>query len=109
MAMARLSVLSGDNPQAILLANKGYAIAQTPEGRRRINFYNGYRYGYAGLLCGANDLANAEIEFRRILSEQNGTTLAFLVNGWPPCAEKMAGTDNYMRLDKEFGHLAQGE
>jgi len=46
--------------------------------------------------------------WREILSEENESTLASLVQWWPPCKKLIFDTEHYRRLEEEFGHLSEG-
>jgi tetratricopeptide (TPR) repeat protein len=110
LASARLSVFFGDHSNAIRVANESIEASQSEAGQRFIGAYypDRFRMDYGRVLCSAGDLSAAENEFRRMLSKENGSTLPHLVNDWPPCKERMLGTENYLRLQKEFSHLSEG-
>jgi len=108
LALARLAALSGDNTAALELAEESVKVAEANSDHRDQYNYENYRVAYGLTLCLANELSAAEQVFRDILGKDAGYTLSFLVEEWPPCKRLFLGTDNYRRLDEEFGHLSHG-
>ena len=106
--MARLRGLEGDYAGALKLASKAAEIAQSLVANGEQAAYLRFRIDHARTKCLAGDLDSVENAWREILSEQNEWTLASLMSNWLPCKRLMLATENYRRLQDEFGHLSNG-
>ena len=108
LALARLRALDGDNAAAVELAWESAQVAQSNLAHRRPDDYLGFKIDYSHTLCMAGELDSVENMWRETLSEENAYTLASLVSQWPPCKKLIAETEQFRRLDAEFGHLSEG-
>ena len=108
LALARIHLLLGNIDDAVAVANEARAIIEDGPGKKDSLLYGSFRSSYGQTMCMAGHFEAAAQEFEWRLSNENSTTLIYLVNYWPPCARTFIGTDHYRRLDQEFGHLSDG-
>ncbi len=104
-ALARVHAFLGNNDEAVRIANEALAKFDKQED---VPLFQGFRVGHGQILCQVGAFQPAEDEFRWLLSRVNRLTLAYLVKGWPPCKAIFVDTENYRRLEQEFGHLSEG-
>ena len=96
----------GDQEKGIALANEAY---EKVTFRNSALDYQEFLVGYGQTLCLANNFAGAEQAFRDVLSATNQHTLLFIMNGSATiCKEKFEASEEYARLEKDFGHLSRG-
>jgi TolB-like protein/Tfp pilus assembly protein PilF len=108
LALARLRALDGDNAAARGLARESATVAQSNFTDRDQHKYLEFNDDYAQTLCVTGELDSVENLWREILSEENESTLASLLQWWPPCKKLIFDTEHYRRLEAEFGHLSEG-
>ena len=108
LALARLRALDGDNAAALELAKEGDQVAHSNVADLNHYKYQEFKDDYAYTLCIAGELESVENLWREILSEENESTLASLLQWWPPCKKSIFDTEHYRRLEEEFGHLSEG-